>query len=348
MAVLLAACTLCTAGCGQAEEAASAEKTEISKTDPVQKEIFAMDTYMSLTGYGEQAEEAVDAALEEIARLDRMLSVGNTESEISKINAAGQGVISEDTAVMVEKALEVGAKTGGAFDITIYPVMVEWGFTSDSFHVPETEVLQGLMEQVDYRQVQLDRDSMTVTLGQEQGMDLGGIAKGFTSDRIMEVFREHGLTSGMVSLGGNVECLGTKTDGSQWRCGIRDPYDESGLLGIVSVEDAAVITSGAYERNFTDEKTGKTYHHIIDPSTGYPAEKGLISVTIISRSGMLADALSTSMYILGLDQAVQYWQQYGDDFDMVLMTEGNRVYVTEGIADRFTSDYETVAVEKQQ
>lgn len=325
---------LALSGCGSSKE-----------VPVVTKDIFAMETYMSVTGYGKHAEEAVSASLEEIRRLDKMLSVGNPESEISLINKNGSGEISEDTAVMVEKALEVGERTGGKFDITIYPMMVEWGFTSKDFRVPEPEKIEEILNNVDYRQVKLDTEKETCSLGEKQGMDLGGIAKGFTSDRIMEIFREYKLDSGMVTLGGNVECMGTKVDGSPWRCGIRDPHKEDGLLGIVTVEDSAVITSGAYERNFTDEETGQVYHHIIDPATGYPANNGLISVTIISKSGMLADALSTSMYILGLDDAVQYWKQYGDDFDMVLMTEENKVYVTEGIADRFQSDYETITVE---
>lgn len=341
MAALLAAGVFVLAGCGAAEKAKTAEEIP-----SVTRDIFAMDTYMSITGYGEHAEEAVNASLEEITRLDKMLSVGNPDSEISKINTTGSGSISEDSAVMVEKALEVGDRTGGKFDITIYPLMVEWGFTSDNFHVPAQEKLDELLEHVDYRQVKFDKEAMTVTLGDKQGMDLGGIAKGFTSDRIMEIFREYNLDSGMVTLGGNVECLNTKTDGSLWRCGIRDPYDESKLLGVVSVEDAAVITSGTYERNFTDEATGKLYHHIIDPATGYSADNGLISVTIISKSGMLADALSTSMYILGLDRATDYWKEYGTDFDMVLMTDNNKVYITEGIEEVFSSDYPTVVIEK--
>lgn len=341
--LLLAMSCLWLSGCGTENEKTEETAEEVPS---VTKEIFAMDTYMSLTGYGDQAEKAVDAALEEIQRLDAMLSVGNEESEISLINKNGSGSISEETAQMVELALEVGNQTGGKFDITIYPIMVEWGFTTGEFHVPDQEKLNNLLEYVDYSQVQLDRASMTVTLGDQQGMDLGGIAKGFTSDRIMEIFREYNLEAGMVSLGGNVECLGTKTDGSLWRCGIRDPYDDSALLGVVKVQDRAVITSGAYERNFTDEETGTVYHHIVDPATGYPAESGLDSVTIISESGVLADALSTSMYILGLEGASDYWKEYGTDFEMVLMTEDHTVYITEGLEGTFTSDYKTVVIDK--
>jgi thiamine biosynthesis lipoprotein len=114
----------------------------------------------------------------------------------------------------------------------------------------------------------------------------------------------------------------------------------------VSVEDKAVITSGAYERYFEDEETGKTYHHILNPKTGYPANNGLISVSVVSGNGMLADALSTACYVMGLDESIRYWRQYGGDFDLILMTEDKEVYVTEPISDSFSSDLKTIVIER--
>jgi thiamine biosynthesis lipoprotein len=161
----------------------------------------------------------------------------------------------------------------------------------------------------------------------------------------MDVFREYGITSGMVSLGGNVQVLNRKTDGTCWKIGIRDPQSESGdVLAAVEVENEAVITSGGYERYF--EQDGNTYIHIIDPRTGYPADGDLTSVTIISEDGMLADALSTSLYIMGLEQASDYWRSYGTSFDMVLVTTEGELYVTEGISDRLTSDSEIQVLER--
>lgn len=353
MAGALLALCVCLAGCGtvsgQGQKGAATEQKLTEEGIPYSsRDIFAMDTYMTITGYGDRADEAVDASLEEIRRLDALLSVGNPDSEVSVINKTGTGPVSEETAKMVEEALEIGDRTEGKFDITIYPLMEEWGFTSDQFRVPEKGRLEQLLDRVDYRELRFDSNAHTVTLGEGQGMDLGGIAKGFTSDRVMEIFREYGLVSGVVSLGGNVACFQSKTDGSQWRCGIRDPNtpDEATLMGIVSVTDRSVITSGAYERNFTDPETGKLYHHILDPATGYSAESGLISVSIISKNGMLADGLSTSMYILGLEGATEYWKQYGEDFDMVLMTKENQIYITEGIKDQFKSEYPVHVIEK--
>ena len=162
-------------------------------------------------------------------------------------------------------------------------------------------------------------------------LDLGGIAKGFTSSRVMDIFRENGVTSGIISLGGNVQALGHKPDGNMWRVGIQDPHDLNSTFAVVEVADQAVITSGGYQRYF--EENGQTYHHIIDPRTGYPAENGLISVTIISADGTLADALSTSLFIMGPEEASSFWKKHRDTFDAIMMKEDGTVMVTAGLAD---------------
>lgn len=306
------------------------------------REIFAMDTYMTITGYGEQCEEAVEAAVAEVERLDALLSVGSEESEIGQINLTGSGHLSEETAMMVEKSLELYQDTKGAFDITIYPMMALWGFTTGNFRVPEEEEIAETLKLVDCGSLIYDSGTRLLTLGERQGIDLGAIAKGFTSNRLMEIFEEYDLLSGVVSLGGNVQCYGTKTDGSLWRCGIQNPLNpESGnVVGIVQVSDCAVITSGGYERYFTDEATGKTYHHILDPSTGISADSDLLSVTIVSPDGMLADGLSTACFILGLEKATDLWREKSDSFDMVLVTTDEKIYVTEPLTSCFSSKKE--------
>ncbi|MDD7389229.1 MAG: FAD:protein FMN transferase [Lachnospiraceae bacterium] len=326
-------------GCGKG---GLSDGTESGTVPEAQKELFAMDTYMTFTGYGEKCQEAVDAAAAEIERLDELLSVGDTDSEIAQINQNGKGRISEDTKVMLEESLFLYETTQGAFDITIYPLMEAWGFTTQNYRVPEQAELQKLLEAVDASQVQYDPQTGEVVLADGQGIDFGGIAKGYASGRVMQIFEEYGLVSGMVSLGGNVQCYAAKTDGTPWRVGISNPDSGDGgqdLLGIVSVTNQAVITSGGYERYFTDPETGKTYHHILDPADGYPAENGLTSVTIVSSSGMLADGLSTAVFIMGPEKAADYWRQYGDEFEMILMAEDGNVSVTEGLEDSFTTDF---------
>ena len=338
LALLLTTCLLTGCGAGTTvEEAAAPEQASAN--------IFAMDTYMSITCYGARCEEALAAAEAEIVRLDALLSVGSEESEISRINTSGSGLLSSDTAAMVETALSVWQDTDGAFDITIYPLMELWGFTTKDFQVPASDELQALLALCGSEK--LTYEDGTLTLAEGQGIDLGGIAKGYTSGRLMEIFAEYELDSALVSLGGNVHCYGSKPDGSLWRCGIQDPLnpeDKSSYIGIVSISGKAVITSGAYERYFTDEATGQTYHHILDPETGYPADSGLISVSVVSDDGTLADALSTACYVMGLDRSLEYWKSRSTDFDLILMTDDGSLYITGGLKDCFTSSLDFTVI----
>ena len=166
-------------------------------------------------------------------------------------------------------------------------------------------------------------------------LDLGAIGKGYTGDIISELLKVHGVTSALLDIGGNVQMIGRKPDGSRWRVGIQNPFGE-GRLGVLEGEDGAVVTSGNYERYFIGED-GKRYGHIIDPYTGYPAENGLASVSIIAKEGKRCDALSTAVYVMGLEKAIEYWRENGG-FEMLLATDENEIYLTEGIKDDFVLD----------
>lgn len=324
----------------------SDSEADESESQEASKDVFAMDTYMTVTAYGSHGEEAVEKAVAEIERLDGLLSTGEESSEIAQVNANGGGTLGEDASYLVERALEFGKSTDGAFDIAIYPIMAEWGFTTGDFKVPSKETLEGLLEKTKLSDVVFDKETSTVSFKTDgMAIDLGGIAKGYTSTRIMDIYRECGVKSGLVNLGGNVQTLGTKTDGSKWRVAIQGVDDDDSYLGVLSISDKAVITSGGYERYF--EQDGVTYHHIIDPTTGYPAESGLLSVSIVSADGTMCDALSTSLFIMGKDKAIEYWRAHSDEFDMILYDEENKVYVSEGIAEDFTSDFDTEVIKKE-
>ncbi len=308
----------------------STSSQSASASDPVSTELFAMDTVMSLSAYGPYAQEALDNASEEIQRLDALLSISSPTSDILKANETGEADLSNDTQTLLEAALTYYNKTGGLFDITIEPVMEAWGFPSQNYRVPSSDELSALLAHVDASQISLEGNH--VTLPSDIRLDLGGIAKGFTSSRVMDIFRQSGVVSGIISLGGNVQALGAKPDGSAWRVGIIDPRDLNSNFAVVEITDEAVITSGAYQRYF--EQDGKHYHHIIDPRTGYPSDSGLSSVTIISKDGTQADALSTSLFIMGAEDASDFWQQHRDEFDTIMMADDGTVYVTAGLADR--------------
>ena len=338
-------------GCGQSGQdttksiksestASSKESTEQTSTDTeASKDIFAMDTYMTVTAYGKNAKKAVDASIEEIKRIDALLSTGDEDSEIAKLNVNKSATLSEDGGYLVQRGIELSTMTDGAFDIAIYPVMQEWGFPTKDFKVPDDATLKELLKLADVSKIDYDNKSREISF-EDAGMeiDLGGIAKGYTSSRIMDIFKEYDVDSGLVNLGGNVQTYRTKTDGSKWRVAVQSPEDESQYIGVVDVSDKAVITSGGYERYF--EQDGKIYHHIIDPATGYPAESGLKSVTIVCDDGTLADGLSTSLFIMGKDKACEFWKAHSDEFDFVLLADDDSMYISEGIADDYSSDYE--------
>lgn len=147
------------------------------------------------------------------------------------------------------------------------------------------------------------------------------------------MLREDGISSALFNIGGNIQAVGSRPDGTDWRLGIRSPYGE-GELGVLEISDCAVVTSGNYERYFVGED-GRTYGHIIDPETGYPADNGLASVTILAEEGKMGDALSTSMFVKGLEGALNYWRDHLD-FDMIAVTEDGEIYLTEGIEEKFT------------
>ena len=344
--ILILTLCLCLTGCGKQTTEATAQ-------------IFAMDTVMEVAAYGEHAEQAVKYTEKRIEELENRLSRTKADSLVSGLNRDGSiRHLTYDYWNLIARAKEYRDATNGAFDITIAPVMDAWGFTGDSFRVPEQSELDTLLKKVNSDAIQmLGSPSDSVTLGEGQAIDLGGIAKGYTSDWVEQTFRANGIESGKISLGGNVFVLGTKPDGSDWRVGIKDPRNESGLAAILSLRDAYAITSGGYERYF--EENGKTYHHIIDPSTGYPADSGLLSVTVVAAdngpdwagagNGAMCDAFSTALFVMGEEQALDFWRNGGYDFDLVLVTEDGRVVITAGLADRFEEvkdsgyTYETVS-----
>lgn len=319
-----------------------------------EKQVFAMDTVMVLTAYGDQGEAALKEAEIELYRLEALLSKTDKGSTVSQLNdAAGAEVTAEEEVLeLLELAKAYSETTEGAFDITIAPVVSAWGFTEDSYRVPTAAELEELLTSVNSENITVNKGAAMLTPGTE--IDLGGIAKGYASDRVAEIFREHGITRGTAVLGGNALAVGTREDGELWRVGVRDPGNAEGVVGLVHLEDAYAVTSGGYERYF--EENGNIYHHIIDPASGYPAESGLVSVTVVAdckeegtRNGTMCDALSTALFVMGEEKALDFWRTSGYQFELVLVTEDGRVVITSGLAGRFTESegsgyiYETVS-----
>ena len=295
-----------------------------------ERTFFAMDTVMTVRIYGDGA--LLDAAEDRVRELEALWSVTDEHSEIYALNRDGSAALSGDAAGLLAGALELCARTGGALDITIYPVVRVWGFTTGEYAVPDSKTVEELLTRVDYAQVALGEANRTVSLPDGVEVDLGSVAKGYTGDALAALLKARGVESAMLDLGGNIQAVGTKPDGSPWRVGVRDP-EGADILGVLEVVDKAVVTSGGYERYF--EQDGMRYWHILDPATGAPARSGLQSVTVIGESGLLCDALSTALFVMGLDRALEHWREYRD-FEAVFVCEDGSVTVTAGLEDSFT------------
>ena len=297
--------------------------------EPESATFFAMDTAMDFTVYGDAA--LLDEAETLIGSLEEQVSVTDEHSDIYAIDHTGSGSLSGNAAELMEQALELCRRTGGALDISVYPIVRAWGFTTGSYQIPDEETIQSLLPLVDYTQIQYDAATGVVTLPEGMEIDLGSVAKGYAGQLAAQMLRNSGVESALLNLGGNVQTVGAKPDGSPWQIGIKDPQGEDAMM-VLSVEDQAVVTSGGYERYF--EQDGQTYWHVMDPSTGHPADSGLISVTIVGNEGVVCDGLSTALFVMGLEKAADLWAQ-SCDFEAVFVTASGEVYITEGLRDRF-------------
>ncbi len=297
-----------------------------------ERTIFAMGTVMLLTAWGENAEAGLAAAAAEIGRLDTLLDPEAEGSAVYRLNR-GETVRDADLLSLAETCRAVCEASGGALDPTVYPLVKLWGFIGGDYRVPADEELAALLENVDYSAVTVSPEGVSLPAGAM--LSFGASAKGYAAQRAAEAMAATGVESGVLSLGGNVQTLGTKPDGSQWTVGVQDPADPSAVLGTLSLGGGlAAVTSGGYQRFF--EQDGKTYQHILDPKTGYPAESGLTGVTVVCADGARADALSTALFVLGEDGALALWRETGG-FELLLVTADGRVVLTPELEKCFTA-----------
>ena len=306
--------------------------------------VYAMDTVMNLTVYGENAAAALESAEKELHTLDEAVLSRTAEgSELYALNTSNGETVEcgadDILPALIETALTISDATDGAFDPTLAPVLDAWGFTKDERRVPSADELKELLSHTGCGKVALEKtaDGWTVTLLDGAQLDLGGIAKGYAGDAVRTVLAELNITSAVIDLGGDVGLLGAKPDGSDWRVAVKNPADPSKFLGVLTAADTFVVTSGIYERGF--EENGVRYHHIIDPKTGKPAESGLVSVTVVCGDGAWADALSTACFVLGEAGSLALRDTLAAEknlrIELILVTDDGHVRYTAGLAERF-------------
>ncbi len=310
---------------------------------PVEKQSFNMGTIITQKVYGKNAQKAVDEVIARIQEIERKMTINAEGSEIDAINSmAGKEEVNlgEDTVYVLECAKKYAELSEGAFDVTVGPLVKAWGIFTDHPRVPPQDEINGLLPLVNYRELSTDSKKSSAKLSRQgQIVDLGGIAKGYTGDEVIKIYRKYGIKSGYINLGGNVVVIGSKPDGKPWSIGVQNPRAENGkYIGILKVIDKSIVSSGDYERFF--EKNGKRYHHILDPETGYPSESGLISTTIVSDASIDGDALSTATFVLGLDKGMKLVENL-NGVEAVFITSDKKVYTTPGLKNVFTMEDES-------
>lgn len=302
---------------------------------------FRMNTWVSQEWYGELAQQTCDEIDEQLAELEKKISLYIEDSDISRINAAAgkeYTEVSDEVFYLIKDSLKVCEEYGGLFDISVAPLSVLWNVTSDEPIVPDEQEIIDAKAKVNYKKVLLNEETHSVMLS-DAGMmlDLGGAAKGWAVSKMEEIARRNNV-SGYLSLGGNMLVIGKKPDKSDFLIGIRDPRgDSSEYFASVAMDGYTMATTGDYERYF--EKDGVRYHHVIDPFTGYPSDKGLVSVTVISKDGLLADCMSTAVFINGreeLDRALSR-----NDCMIIAVTEDNEVYASTSAWDMIKPNSKT-------
>ena len=314
--------------------------TGCGETRMFQSQVFAMDSVMTLTAYGNNGQAGLNAAESIIVSMDAMLDPEVETSTTYAINHA-QGtnvVVSGQIAKMLNTAKIVYDQSGGALDLSLYPLIKRWGFVDGKYYVPTDEELMEDLSRLCFDQLVLtsfpSSGTYAVCIPSYGEISFAAVAKGCAAENAINAMRQAGVTSGIISLSGNVQTLGNKPDGTEWNVAIQDPNSPSSYLGVVNVGETAIVTSGAYQRNFTNLR-GKVYHHLLNPVSGVPINNTLLSVTIICEDGTMADALSTAMYVMGESKALSYWRTYGG-FDMILVNKDNKIICTKGLIEKFT------------
>ena len=311
---------LSTTGCYAGEASQDGKETA---------EIFAMNTIMDLTVYGEHSSDILDEAKQIIRQYEQLFSVNVESSDVARLNKAGGSPVqvSGETYDLIQESLAISKRTDGLFDISIYPLVRAWGFTTENYRVPDETESGNLLGAVGYSGIQL-LGNRTVCLPAQMQIDLGGIAKGYLSQKLVGLFQKREAEAAVISLGGNVQTFGKKPDGTPFTVGITDPADGRSLLGTIEVGERAVITSGSYQRYF--EQDGVVYHHIMDTRTGAPADSDLTSVTVLSDNGECADGLATALFVMGKEKAIAFDRE-NEDVQCILVDQKNEVWVSEGI-----------------
>lgn len=302
--------------------------------EPFVREEILLDTFVKIKAYGDskaRVEKAVDEAMAEVRKVEDSMNFFDPKSEISKINrAAGKKAVevSDEVLAVISLSKSYGEETGGTFNIAVGPLIPLWKF-GENPRLPRQSEIDGVLPLIDLKDIEIDEKTKTVLLKRPGMMiDLGGVAKGYAADKAIESLKKRGVTQALITTGSTTRVRGSKPDGEPWRIGIEHPRKSGQTIGILSLVNKSVSTSGDYQRYFI--KNGKRYHHILDPKTGRPAG-GVMSVTVVTgRSCAEADILSTAIFVMGYPRGMKFIEQTRD-LEGVLVTSDGKVHVSSGL-----------------
>ena len=308
--------------------------TSCTSDTTVSHEFFAMDTFI-----GVDAQNTDEKVLKELEKLvgedEKKYSRTFSGCELYEFNKTGNGdALSSDTFALLKRAFEIHERTDGAFSPYLGTLTDLWDIKSEKPKVPDEADIKAVLKNCSPDGITFDGNTIVKTNKQLQ-LDLGGIAKGRSAGNCIEFLRSKGVKNAIISFGGSIACIGESKKGSEgWKIGIKNPFATNEIVGSINVSDIYVSVSGAYERFF--EKDGKRYHHILDPKTGYPAQTDIESVAVISEDAVISDALSTALFVMGKEKALEFYKSNVYSFEAILMLKDGRVIVTDGIKDVFT------------
>lgn len=305
--------------------------------EPISRTEIIMGTTVGVTLYENGSEEVLDKVFKRVQEIENLVSINKEETEIDKLNEnAGISPVklSDSSFEIIEKALYYSKLSSGGYDLTVGPLVKLWSIGLPEAKVPSQEEIEEIIKNIDYTKVELNKNTKEVFLS-EKGMllDLGSIAKGYAADEIVKILKEENINSAIIDLGGNIYALGFKEGNKNWKIGIQNPFDNRGkIVGSLEVSNKTVVTSGVYERYI--EQDGQTYHHILNPETGYPYETDIAGVSIIADKSIDGDALSTLVFTKGLEKGLELVENI-DGVDAIFITNNKEVYVTKDLKDNF-------------
>ncbi len=296
-------------------------------SNKITKTAFVLNTVASITVYGNYDEALLDDCFELCRRYEGLFSRTLASSEIYRLNSREISQASPETAQLIDSSLSFARLSGGRFDPTIEPLSALWNFSAESPSVPPDAEIRKAAQAVDYTAVSVEGSTVSFA-NPDVRLDLGAIAKGYIADRVKELLVSQGVEKAIINLGGNVICIGGKSEKTGFSVGIQYPFQD-GSIATVEISDMSVVTSGVYERSF--EENGRLYHHILDPETGYPVENGLLSVTIVGASSRDCDALSTACFALGLSEGMKLIESLPEMYG-IFITDDYELHCSQGTA----------------